>query len=621
MKIYMLLLILQTFIFANIQDRVKETCPQAYNMYYETVSNYLIRMEDDISTYGCKVIPIYSAIIETDNIEILDKIEASPQTMKHLIKLFYSSEQISNTFFQNSAMKNIILNNALHEDFIENFCYIIKKKLHRKQIQEIHKNPDYLNYGLLASLYAKNKEESIKLYNKLVRSISIELMPSFVFIMSAIGNNYSTEDLLENFATLERTLSSSAVKVLAEYPQYFVYFLYPSKEDLNISTISHYKLRKIQKNMQKKVLYLYQDMHDKYRHEKGINQFNYALQSIQYIYPYLLEQYDISYDNFRNLFHSLVEKGYILSLFSDGICLETSKENFATFGQNNINNAIELLNKESVFGSMLFKELKETEDSVKLFFYVANLYAHLNSEKWYIAKELLKELPYDYNSKIVFLQRLEQNGYFENIICKSNYGEMIYAIDGNYYPRYRYILLTPYPSQNDSTIFDAVLMTKFSDKALKNGLIDLMGMSREELETHEFTTSEKFFTIVDNVDNALIVVSILAIPFTFGSSLAGTASIMAKKITSKSFNHLYKKVLLKSKNIAKFTMKKSGKLKIAGLGSKLNIAKSSSKRIMQQSLNVVDKLDYATMGLLIGSGIYLYFDHSTLKVKTICEEQ
>ena len=150
----------------------------------------------------------------------------------------------------------------------------------------------------------------------------------------------------------------------------------------------------------------------------------------------MLEQYDISYDDFRNLFHILVEKGYVLSLFNDGICSETSKENFATFGQNNINNAIVLLNKECVFGSMLFEELKETRDSVKLFFYVANLYAHLNSEKWCVAKELLKELPYDYNSKIVFLQRLEQNGYFENIISKNNYEETIYAIDGNYYPRY-----------------------------------------------------------------------------------------------------------------------------------------------------------------------------------------
>ena len=129
-------------------------------------------------------------------------------------------------------MTNIMLENSINDVFLENFTYIVKKKLHKKELKQISKNNIYLNYLLLPSLYATNPKESIKLYSQLKSSISIKLMPSFGLILSSVGKDYSFKELVENFSTIEKTLSNDAIKTLAEYPQYFAFLLYPKKENI-----------------------------------------------------------------------------------------------------------------------------------------------------------------------------------------------------------------------------------------------------------------------------------------------------------------------------------------------------------------------------------------------------
>ena len=57
-------------------------------------------------------------------------------------------------------------------------------------------------------------------------------MSSFVLILSSVGESYLFSDLVENFASLERELSTDMELQLAAYPEYFAYFLYPTKEEL-----------------------------------------------------------------------------------------------------------------------------------------------------------------------------------------------------------------------------------------------------------------------------------------------------------------------------------------------------------------------------------------------------
>jgi hypothetical protein len=560
-SIFNRILILLFFLFSlsGISQAKTIDCLKEYNLDKDIISKYMIRIEDGIFSEGCDVIPVYSAIIETENFAILDEIEENPKLLGQLKKLFSINSNFSTLLSKNKMIKKSILMNSLNENFLENFTYLVKKKLRKKEIREIEKDINYLNYGLLASLYAKDKKEGKRLYREFKTSISIELMSSFVLILDSVGDEYTFGELLESFTLLSKELSAEEVKELAVYPQYFAYFLYPKKEALSIETISSSQLKEIQRSIQKRVIYIYHALFEKYRYEKGVSPIDYALLTVENMYPYLLESYRVDEDGFKKLFYHLVRKNYIISLFKEDKCSKSSKENFAVFGKGNIESAVKLLRKEKELVSTLFSEFKNPNYSIMSFFYVANLYGDLDSKGWKIFKELLETLPYEYDNKIVFIQKIERAGYFRNIVTQKDYKNYIDSSYGNNNPKYKYILLTPYPSQNDMTLFDTVLNTNISNKLLQRSLVDLIRKNKKELERHEFTKSEKFFGNIDRLDTALTVASIGLAPFTGGISLTYVASNMGSFASKKIISNILKKVVNKNIKKSKYIMKFSDK--------------------------------------------------------------
>jgi len=604
-------------ILSNSSNANTINCPKEYNIYKNTISKYMIRLEDSILSEGCEVIPIYSSIIETKNFDILDKIEENPRLLTELKKLSYLNSNFLLLLFRNETIKKIILKNSLNKSFLENFIYLTNKKLQKREIKKIEKDNNNLNYILLASLYAKNKKDTLKLYDRIKHSISIELLPSFSLILSSIDSEYEFLDLLENFSVLSKELSLDSIKSLANYPMYFVYFLYPSKDSLNMGVLSSDKLREVQKNIQKEVIYIYRSMFKKYRYKKDINEMEYTLLTIENIYPYLLESPTLDYNRFTLLFHKLIDNGYILSLFQKDKCSNTTQENFAVFGEGNIKKAIRLLKNEKYFAKKLFSNFKDPNYSIISFFYVANAYGDLNKKEWKIFKDLLETLPYKYDNKIVFLQRIEQSGYFRNIVEeKSNYGEYINAEYGESNPKYKYILLTPYPSQEDKTLFDTVLYTNINNNLLQKSLFDLIVKNKDELETHEFTKMERFFGNVDTLDNIVTVASIALVPFTGGVSLSYVSIAVAKKATQKAgkkgFKYFSKKIALKSRRLMNKSIRKVRVIN-KNIDNKITI---NHRNNIGRVSNITDN----SINILSGSSS-LFLNSSSLKIKQICQNR
>ena len=614
---YMLSILVLIFSLSSFSQAKTIDCPKEYNLHKDIISKYIIRISDGISSEGCNAIPVYSAIIEAEKFDILDEIEENPKLLKQLKKLFLINSNISTLLFKNETIKSLVLTNSLNEKFLKNFTYLSKKILHKSQSKKIERDSNYLNYLLLASLYAKDERESLKLYSKIKSSVPIELMPSFSLILSSIGSEYKFLELLENFSVLSRELSLDAVKTLAEYPQYFAYFLYPSQSSLNMGLLSSNKLKEVQQNIQKEVIYIYRKVFNKYRYKKDVNQIEYALLTIENIYPYLLENPTLNYNKFTFLFQKLIDRGYMLSLFQKDRCSKTTKENFAVFGQGNINKAIELLKNEKRFSQKLFSNLKDPSYSIFSFFYIANAYGDLNKKEWKIFKELLETLPYKYESRIVFLQRIEQCGYFRNIVEKKDYKEYIDAEYGQSNPKYKYVLLTPYPSQNDSTLFDTVLKTDITNNLLQKSLVDLIAKNRDELETHEFTKMERFFGNIDTLDNIATVASIGLVPFTGGASLSYVAVAVAKKATKeagkKGFRYFRKKIALQSIKLINKSIRKSRVIR-KSIDNKIGI--SNRNKIGK----VADIVDNSLSVFVITGSASVFFDSSSLKTKQICQE-
>ena len=577
----------------------------------------MIRIEEGISSEGCETIPIYSAIIEAEKFDILDEIEENTKLLGELKKLSSINSNLLILLFKNATIKKIILTNSLNEKFLENFTYLTEKKLQKREIRKIKKDNNYLNYFLLASLYAKDKRESLQLYYKINSSVSIELMPSFSLVLSSIGEEYKFFNLLENFSILTKELSSDAVKTLAGYPEYFVYFLYPSKSSLNMGVLSSDNLKEVQKNIQKEVTYIYRKMFNKYRYKKDMNQVEYALLTIENIYPYLLENPTLNYTEFTLLFKKLIDKGYMLSLFEEDKCSKTTQENFAVFGDGNINKAIGLLTNEKQFSQKLFSNFKDANYSIISFFYVANAYGNLNKKEWKIFKELLETLPYEYDKKIVFLQRIEQSAYFRNIVEQNDYDEYIDGEYGKSNRKYKYILLTPYPSQGDKTLFYTVLNTDINNSLLQKSLVDLITKSKDELEIHEFTKMERFFGNVDTLENIATVASIGLAPFTGGVSLSYVAIAVAKKATKEAgktgIRYLRRKIALQSRKLINKSIRKVRVVRKSidnkiGISNRNNIGK------------IADKIDDVLSIAAIAGSASFFYNSSSLEIKQICQE-
>jgi len=103
--------------------------------------------------------------------------------------------------------------------------------------------------------------------------------------------------------------------------------------------------------------------------------------------------------------------------------------------------------------------------------------------------------------------------------------------------KYRYILTTGFPSREDKSVFD-----RFQEKGSGISAVSLLqSYTINDLSEHRFTDQEKFLAALDNADNALMVVSVLAVPFTGGASLLFIgAKIAAKQTAKKSFKYAMK---------------------------------------------------------------------------------
>ena len=146
----------------------------------------------------------------------------------------------------------------------------------------------------------------------------------------------------------------------------------------------------------------------------------------------------------------------------------------------------------------------------------------------------------------------------------------------------------------------------------------MIGKNKDELKTHEFTSTEKFDSGVDTAENVLLVVAIIAIPFTGGTSLSVVAELAAKKMI-------------------KFTLKKSIKrtmrLMAIEARNKLrnprNFLKNPNKYLktkkrevmVRKGEKIVDKTGYGIEAIsLVAMGTSILMGNN-LEVKTICEEQ
>lgn len=591
------------------QDR-NSSCKEEFTLYSDSVSHYKIRMEDSIRLLGCQIIPIYASIIDSNRVDLLDKIEENSNVIKKMLEV---DSEFTQLVFKNRAFQDFFLNQKISDKFLENFTYLIKKRARKIDRVKIKKDFNYMNYFLLSASYAVNKKEALLLYDKLKKNISVNIISSFGLVLNVIDDTYSFEELMDAFVKVSTELSSSEITNITYRPEYFAYFLPPTKESLDIANISLSKLEEIQESIQNRVIYIYKEMFTKYQYENGINQRDYALLTIENIYPYLLEQHNVSEEKFEKLFKLLINKDYMISLFSSGKCSQPTKEKFALFGEKNIQLAIKLMENKEKFFYRLSSTLSKVDNGIIPLFYVANLYDKLNREQWRIFENLLRKLPYDISIKLALIKKIEAVGYFDNIILYNDYTKRVesdYTPKSPNSPKYLNVLLTNYPRQTDVALADRILYEKnFNQRLLQKSLNDLISKDIDSLENHEFTKLERYLGNLDTIDNTLTVVAFIGAPFTGGVSLSYVALKTAGKMASKKgAKYLAKKIL--NKGIRKARVVRKGIDKKIGIKSRNLVGKGVE--------NTADNVGYVSFAISMGTA--LFFMNNDIKIEKICEE-
>jgi len=613
MKVYILFIVW----FILFTDINASDCEKEYRQFPTLLQDgWTLRINDKVEKFGCDIIPIYGYATQYNAIELLDMIDDNPETIPEIIKLF-KNKQVLFLLAQNPNVKNIMIENTKNQIFLKNINYLFKRHLNYTLKQKIKNNPIYLNYFILSSANAKDREQADEIYKKL-KKFSLDRLEAISFVLGAIGDKYKFEYLLENFITLKKQLSKKQFQQIIQYPEHLAYFLYPSKEDMDIEGSSKDIYTK-QKEFQKLIISIYKNLYKYYKY-KNIDQNIISLSTIQYLYPYIVQNQN--YKELRGLFKHLIDNDFIDLLWKTAggdICNHKKiEELFAVFGHGSLTNISRLKKDKNDLYHKLLKS-QTPNKNLFLFVYVSNFYNDFSYKQWKIFEDMIYTLPSDVYHNIWVLKQLEGFGYFQNIIRYSDYKEYVKVneddINGKSTPKYKFIVFTSYPSDNDLSIYELIHRGYFSDA--KNNLVSLYKSSIDELETHNFTQYEKAMAIVDTIDNTLTAGAFILAPFTGGVSLSYVAIKQSAKIgTKKGIKYYSKKLALKSRKLLNKSIYKARKFRKV-------IRKPLSNRYQNTTAeHMINRADELFSPLVIGATIggALFFIPKNLEAKQICKE-
>ncbi len=522
-----------------IVNMYASNCIQEYGKYPTLTSMWTIRINNKVDIYGCKVIPIYAFLKDTNNIELMDAIDENPTILEPLFTLF-KNKNILELIVKDERLKTILIDNAENKKFLSNMNYLFKKELNTYRINRIRRDSDYLQYFILAAANAKNDKQLMKYYKEL-QNISVDKIDALAFVSFALGNSYKFDYLLKNFFTLKKNLSSKQLTELVQYPVEFAYFLYPSKEDMNLPY--GVNLYEKQKQFQKLIINIYTTAYAHYA-SSNEDENEMALSIVKNIYPYIVSQ--PNYNDIQNLLDGLIKEDFISDMYtSDDPCSDKSQDNYANlFGGDNLKDILRFKREQP----NLYKELLDSESQSKniiSLFYISNIYNTFSKDKKDIFFNLLNDLGSDKYETSIVLKQLENIKYFDDVVKIWDYNQYVKASDddlgGMSAPKYKFILTTSSYSQESPSVLDYLLENKIDEA--KKSLHYLYGKRISELEDHRFTTKEKTINFANNMSNVIDAGLFVSGFFTFGTGWAALAAKDSAKFAAKKGAKMYAKRL------------------------------------------------------------------------------
>jgi hypothetical protein len=529
----------------SFTDFIKEECPQEFSLYSETVQEYAIRMKPEVIKHGCKIIMIYDTLLD-EQPDLIDFFEEDNSMMVAGLKVFTISKTLNNILKQSSKNLYTILLIAQQDPDVFSRLAVVLEDIGPYSERQMKNNPDYILYYLLAAFSTKDLstrqiKEQLKQIQRKISLASISQFSMLLLQATEIYPKMTANERLHITIKVMNRIGKKTIKLLENNKAYIALFLPPSKEEIDATnSLDDKRIGKIQEDYTEIIDFIF------YKITK-IKDAYYALRVIEHFQAPVIEalkRYSNKKEILNYLRNELESPRFAVALVS-GICGKNGDEGLTSFTSmySPFQNGQPVSGKEGNLGLIAswytHGKLKQWMNEVNkqnlnayiyLMGYLATFFKEFNIKQREVFQSLLKETSEDplLNGMLIKTLR-EKTDYFNWLNQENDAFHWVShnkdAIFGKDAQKYLYILITSYPGDNDKP-----LLYGFDGENLPyTQLGELMRISVDDLQTHNFAFSEKFEVFYDAVDLTISVGLIVAIPFTAGVSATALAMNIARK--------------------------------------------------------------------------------------------
>ncbi len=638
----------------SLTDDLRIECPDKYYTYHDTIQDYIVRMSDFVKKYGCGVIDVYALFVD-DNIDLIEALEDDETLMKSASQIFMDLPELANAIENEPAILKTMVLMAKASETTFSLLTKVLSGMGNGELNRFARDSRYFLYPLAAIINADSEMDANNIRKK-AREIQNKVHHSVIDAYILLSNTsiilYRNASAEERMRFVDLSLSTVGIETLRKiqkYKEYLVYFLPPDSSHIAESqNLSSYRLKEIQKNYIKLMKFIFKHFDIQDRPGWGLILAEvlsgYISDALRYhnnaeeIKRYL--EYQFNSPILLNILGNSdpcdsdvnTQMSNFFSMYSPGdgneILPDTAKGNLGLIAK--------WFSYQEGKAYMDRAQPEEWQDFVRTMFYLPKIRFDLSYKQVDVFQDLLLNLS-DYPIKNgLFIISLKKNtNYFEWVGTKPDAEAIVRhnsdAILGGTVQKYKYIFLTSYPKDTDTSIIN-----KFNngEQIKASEIYRLMDMNRNELEEHNFTEKEKnqalAKNILDTTDNVIFVASILAVPLTAGASTATVAWCAARKgakiAAKKAFKTLAKRA---GKSTAQLFGKKGKKaawreckeiLGVAAKRGRKNIREESMKKSICKIDSINNKVQISEIIAGVCAGFFLANSTNSSPPNPLCPE-
>lgn len=548
---------------------IKSQCPTESSNSLQIVNDYAVRMKPSISQYGCAVLYAYKMFSDKDFNRIREW-ENSKNGFETVAAVFSIDERLELNLANDISLFNLIYSFESSSDpKLKSIFLNLVKSVSSLEKVKIKTSPKRVIYIIWLAQWVHNgsysTEQTYDLLQQLMQSVPERFLWQDYILSQQIQEIYPEikhGQVLDLISELHHDYPKDLLNKMFNNSTAFsniVFLIPPQNEDIpDVQNFNRYELDAIRDRYKDVIL------HTVNAFQSVTQNIGLSMEGTKALVPYILYALSREYQNSeaiqQYLKAQITSPIFIEYVNNDIQCHNNFVEIVSRFFsflaplqkqgndfvflieyQNNLNDIAKLYKTKSFFKDWINDGNENPEQFIKAMSVFPRFYLKQTNRAQEVINDLEVTLPGKKSDISNLMRALHDQKYFEWLENSQDAYIKVDATEDNNYlsaRKYRYILITPYPKDDDLSVYKR-FQQKHDGVNLIKGLYPL---TIESLEQHDFTNKEKVESYVDTAMNTIVIFSTIT---PVGSLFRGAAIssifvkfLLKKAITTKSKNNL-----------------------------------------------------------------------------------